>query len=485
MQYGSKNISKVQYGSKNIIAAYWGSKKVWENVPLEDLTENYCTIEALEDGLTVSFSTNSLLYSLDNGNSWTELPADNTTPAINSGDMISFKATGLTPNISNGIGTFRVNKKFNLKGNVMSMLFGDEGKNSYDLTGYNYAFVGLFDNCSTLQSVSKDFLPATTLSDFCYADMFGGCTSLTTAPDLPSTRLALNCYTNMFRDCTSLTQAPELPATTLVMSCYSYMFRGCTSLFTAPELSATTLANSCYQNMFEGCTSLTQAPELPATTLFNSCYGCMFAGCSSMTTSPVLPATTLSNLCYADMFAGTNTLPDCTNIDFTSESVVASGGLRGLFSRTNVTDEDLYNILPINQSTGKYWLPATTLTNGCYNAMFAGCTSLVTSPELPATTLAEYCYQYMFSDCTSLVTAPELPATTLVYNCYYNMFSGCTSLNYIKALFTTTPSSSYTRNWVNGVSNTGTFVKNADATWDVIGVNGIPEGWTVETYPNL
>lgn len=30
-------------------------------------------------------------------------------------------------------------------------------------------------------------------------------------------------------------------------------------------------------------------------------------------------------------------------------------------------------------------------------------------------------------------------------------------------------------------SSTGTFVKNADATWDVTGTSGIPEGWTVET----
>lgn len=29
--------------------------------------------------------------------------------------------------------------------------------------------------------------------------------------------------------------------------------------------------------------------------------------------------------------------------------------------------------------------------------------------------------------------------------------------------------------------HTGTFIKNASATWDVTGVNGIPTGWTVET----
>ena len=315
---------------------------------------------ALEDDLTVSLS-NPCQYSL-NGTDWNELQVGEQTPAINTGDMISFKATGLVPNSSNGIGTFTVNKKFNLKGNVMSMLFGDEGKNSFDLTGCDYAFYKLFYNCSTLQSVSKDFLPATTLAKDCYSGMFNGCTSLTKAPKLPATALDNYCYEAMFNGCTSLTKAPELPATTL--------------------------ATYCYLSMFEGCTSLTQAPELPATTLATYCYQYMFQNCTSLTTAPSI-------------------------------------------------------------------LPATTLTSNCYEAMFKNCTSLTKAPELPATTLATYCYR--------------------------SMFNGCTSLNYIKALFTTAPKLTYTSNWVNGVSSKGTFVKSKDATWNVTGVGGIPEGWTVET----
>lgn len=46
-------------------------------------------------------------------------------------------------------------------------------------------------------------------------------------------------------------------------------------------------------------------------------------------------------------------------------------------------------------------------------------------------------------------------------------------------MFTTTPRDAYTKDWVNGVSSTGTFKKNVNATWDVRGTNGIPEGWTV------
>lgn len=87
----------------------------------------------------------------------------------------------------------------------------------------------------------------------------------------------------------------------------------------------------------------------------------------------------------------------------------------------------------------------------------------------------------MFYGCTSLTTAPELPATTLVSSCYASMFRGCTSLNYIKAMFTTTPTTSYTRDWVNGVSATGTFVKNSAAEWTDTGTYAVPTGWTVQT----
>jgi hypothetical protein len=61
------------------------------------------------------------------------------------------------------------------------------------------------------------------------------------------------------------------------------------------------------------------------------------------------------------------------------------------------------------------------------------------------------------------------------------MFYGCTSLNYIKALFTTTPSTTYTANWVYNVASSGTFIKSDSATWSVTGDNGVPTGWTIQT----
>ena len=153
----------------------------------------------------------------------------------------------------------------------------------------------------------------------------------------------------------------------------------------------------------------------------------------------ILPATTLASYCYLNMFTR------CTRLTTAPE------------------------------------LPATTLATGCYYYMFLSCTDLTEAPELSATTLATSCYIGMFNGCTSLTTAPELLATTLVSNCYKSMFKGCSNLNYIKALFTTKPSSTFTSEWVSGVSSTGTFVKNSAATWNVRGSDSIPEGWTVET----
>ena len=269
------------------------------------ISDNYLTIEALEDGLTASLSTNACEYCIDGDGNWLSLAAGATTQSVNTGHTLSFRGN-LTPTSSAGIGTFTISKRCNLEGNCMSMLFGDNVANNLSLT--NYAFYKLFYNCTNIIRVSSNFLPATTLANYCYEYMFQNCTSLVNAPALPATKLANYCYSNMFYGCTSLTTAPELPATTLANYCYRSMFYGCSSLTTAPSLPATTLAAHCYSGMFSRCSKLTTAPALPVTILANYCYRSMFYGCSSLTTAPSLPATTLADGCYEYMFYGCSKL---------------------------------------------------------------------------------------------------------------------------------------------------------------------------------
>lgn len=101
---------------------------------------------------------------------------------------------------------------------------------------------------------------------------------------------------------------------------------------------------------------------------------------------------------------------------------------------------------------------------------------------MPATTLTESCYESMFQGCTNLVSAPFLPATTGATNCYKNMYNGCSNLTTVKSSLVS-PSASYTDGWLSGVASTGSFFYSKSAkdsggntTWPT-GASGIPSGW--------
>ena len=149
--------------------------------------------------------------------------------------------------------------------------------------------------------------------------------------------------------------------------------------------------------------------------------------------------------------------------------------------------EGFYNLfLNCTSLTKAPALPVTTLASYCYERMFFGCQSLTKAPELPATTLATHCYLRMFESCQSLTKAPVLPATTLAEFCYKNMFSGCQSLNEVRIAATTTANVAL-KDWLSGVSATGDFYCNPNATIFPSGISGIPSGWTrrnIADYPN-
>lgn len=162
-------------------------------------------------------------------------------------------------------------------------------------------------------------------------------------------------------------------------------------------------------------------------------------------------------------------------------SLINSTNFSGLTTlSSNNTFASLFSYCIYLNDASQLILPATTLTQSCYSYMFQNCAELTKAPKLPATTLATGCYYTMFNGCTSLVQAPELPATTLTQYCYNQMFYGCSNLNYIKCLATDISASNCLDGWVQNVSSTGTFVKDANMTSWTTGNNGIPTGWTVQ-----
>ena len=91
--------------------------------------------------------------------------------------------------------------QFKVGGNIMSLI-------SYtwdEATLYNACFSETFKNAKVVDA-SALLLPATTLANNCYSNMFYGCGSLTAAPALPATTLADSCYQFMFQNCSSLSK---------------------------------------------------------------------------------------------------------------------------------------------------------------------------------------------------------------------------------------------------------------------------------------
>ena len=162
-----------------------------------DYSQDYLTFIAREDG-TFKFggtSSTPTTYSLDGGETWTSLNNNTDSPTVTRGNKIMWKAT-LTPKTSSpyGIGIFISSAKFDVEGNPMSLLFGDEFKGKTSLEGKDYAFERLFSANTNVVSAENMSLPATAITYCCCADMFYGCTSLTDAPQLLATTLAESCY---------------------------------------------------------------------------------------------------------------------------------------------------------------------------------------------------------------------------------------------------------------------------------------------------
>lgn len=275
------NADYIKIGQSDIDYVFAGQEKIWPvQPPTPSYDSQYLTIEVLErvNLSFTSFNRNNVLYfSKDNGSTWQKYQY---SFWVDAGEKIMFKGS-MTPDSSQyrGVGQFSVGVPFVVEGNVMSLLYNDNFRGKSELTGYSFAFAKLFYNSSGLTSCENLVLPATILSDSCYASMFYRCTSLAKVPQLPATTLNVQSYQYMFYGCTSLSVAPQLPATTLAEGCYWGMFYGCTSLTTPPQLPALSLAKNCYYNMFYDCTSLTTAPVLPAETLVTYCYRGMFYNC--------------------------------------------------------------------------------------------------------------------------------------------------------------------------------------------------------------
>ena len=219
---GSNETKSLQYIVKVIPVKAADLKEIDKATPL--------TLVAAEDGsIAVEFKGGITLekdihYTINNGaeQSISKSTVGTATIQVKKGDLVQLYSnnSSLSGNIakarSRGITravdhdqyiNIRPSMKTEIFGNVMSLLKGKDNLESADKIEASNAFYGLFEGADKLvNSESRELmLPAKELKDGCYTNMFSGCSSLETAPELPAEKTEDGCYAGMFSGCSKLT----------------------------------------------------------------------------------------------------------------------------------------------------------------------------------------------------------------------------------------------------------------------------------------
>lgn len=220
-------VTNIYLGSTPVKEVYMGTKLIWPTSTFDYATE-YFTIESLEDGNQIGIVDSdrpSISISTDK-QTWTTV-TPNAAPTyfitLNAGEKVYIKGSNNAyyNDSWSTQGYFTSTGQFNVSGNIMSLLYEDNFQNQTTLLS-SYTFANLFYNVDKLISAEHLVLPATTLSDWCYAYMFNGCSSLTTAPELPATTLSDWCYYFMFSNCSSLNYIKMLATDVSAILCLEW-----------------------------------------------------------------------------------------------------------------------------------------------------------------------------------------------------------------------------------------------------------------------
>ena len=159
-------------------------------------------------------------------------------------------------------------------------------------------------------------------------------------------------------------------------------------------------------------------------------------------------------------------------------------GAKYINIRPSMKTEIFGNVMSLLKGKDNLESATTIEANNAFYGLFAGADKLVNNDErllvLPATTLTEGCYDNMFSGCKGIEKAPELPAPKLEKGCYQEMFFDCSKLNSVKCLATDISAEGCTKNWLTnaGTEATGEKVLETAVPMTSGSDDGVPDGWT-------
>ena len=191
---------------------------------------DYFYVHAIESCTVTMDMGTGISYKIDDGD-WVSYPNKSAVNLLPDQKMYISAGSAASPKkVWNG-GKFSCrNGKFKIGGNIASLLVGDDYVEAgVDIIGFS--MTDMFKNHQKLIDAYDLILPMMACPASGYKSMFDGCTGLVRGPQsLPATTLGNTCYRNMFYNCSSLEYAPDMPAKAFAQGAYQRMFWHCAKL---------------------------------------------------------------------------------------------------------------------------------------------------------------------------------------------------------------------------------------------------------------
>ena len=252
---GNTQVDKLYLGAD----AIWPTTPVYSAMPLTFEILSAGTIMWMAER-TSGGEPKELHYSKNGGNWETIFSSTAGTPInVEAGDEVRVKANGIEGSeLADKRSSFKGSTcYFNLRGNIASMVDEDNYQNLTVFENNKSRVRNLFQGTNVVDA-SKLILPFTVFrKNDVYYSLFAGCKKLISAPEIPAAvfenyQAITSIYGYMFQNCTSLTRAPKLPTRTLCNYCYYNMFNGCTSLNYVECLADTSTEQRAFDNWLNG-----------------------------------------------------------------------------------------------------------------------------------------------------------------------------------------------------------------------------------------
>lgn len=190
----------------------------------------------------------------------------------------------------NTYSNFSSDCRFNVSGNILSLLYDDDFASHSGTTTLAYSFGSLFRNCVNLIDASALILPTGYLGVAALLGLFRDCTSLVHGAPLYAPNIHDSCCYWMYYGCTSMTEMPAIAATSMLKDngdpCnygLYYTFYNCSNMEGEVKLN---IVGAVGQQVLDGCFS--RCSKITSADLaFNGALGKMalrgaFSQCTSL-----------------------------------------------------------------------------------------------------------------------------------------------------------------------------------------------------------